>query len=813
MLENTLILKKLINMKFLKHLIPLAVFIVAALLYFSPVLKGEKLFQSDIQQFIGMAKEVNDFRAENGEEPYWTNSSFVGMPTFQLSAYYPNDVLKSIDGLLRFLPRPADYLFLYFLSFFLFLRALKVEHKLSILGSLAFGFSTYLIIILGVGHNAKAHAIAYMPAVLAGLIYLKDKKYLRGFLLTTLAMGLEINASHPQMTYYLLFTVLIFGLVWLIQTIKSHDWKSFYQPLSTMILAVVLAIGMNANGLMATKEYADFSTRSASDLTINPDGNPKQATGGLSYDYITEYSYGWLESFDLIYSRFMGGGNSEPLGTDSASYDFLSSKIGGANARNFVANAPTYWGNQPIVAAPAYIGGSIFFLFLIGAFLLKGPIKHWLLASAIFSLLLSFGKNFAPLTEFFIDYIPFYDKFRAVSSIQVILELCIPALAILGLKAFFSKEYTNEKKLEVLKKSLGIVGGFSIMMAIFGTGLFNFVGGNDDYYNSMIPGFSDVLMLDRKSMFRTDAWKTLIYVLIISSALYFYLKSKLTYLYTILIIGGTWTYDLVSVDKRYVNDDDFVLARKVDKPFVRTEIDARILSDESYYRVANLSKSLLSDGATSYYHHSLGGYHAAKPKRFQDLYDFYLVRNHMEIYNLLNTKYFIIPGDTGEQVQMNPNANGNVWFVDELIILPNADQVITTLGEVNTKQLAVVQDSDLENRELEILEFKQDSLAKIALTSYSLNKLVYRSQSNNAGFAVFSEAYYNPGWQVELDGVAVPHFRVDYLLRGMDIPAGDHEIIFRFKPPVVEQASVIVMISTGLFLVIFLAMIYRKFRS
>lgn len=813
MLENTLILKKLNNMKFLKHLIPLAVFVLAALLYFSPVLKGEKLFQSDIQQFIGMAKEVNDFRAEQGEEPYWTNSSFVGMPTFQLSAYYPNDILKSIDGLLRFLPRPADYLFLYFLSFFLFLRALKVEHKLAILGSLAFGFSTYLIIILGVGHNAKAHAIAYMPAVLAGIIYLKDKQYLRGFLLTTLAMGLEINASHPQMTYYLLFTVLIFGLVWLIQTIKSKEWKSFYEPLIAMVVAVVLAVGMNANGLMATKEYADFSTRSASELTINPDGTAKQSTGGLSYDYITEYSYGWLESFDLIYSRFMGGGNSEPLGTDSASYEFLSSKIGGANARNFVANAPTYWGGQPIVAAPAYIGGSIFFLFLIGAFLIKGPLKNWLLASAIFSLLLSFGKNFAPLTEFFIDYIPFYDKFRAVSSIQVILELCIPTLAILGLKAFFSKDYSKEKKLDVLKKSLGILGGFSVLMAVLGPGLFNFVGGNDDYYNSMIPGFSDALMLDRKAMFRADAWKTVIYVLIIATTLYFYLKSKLSYLYTILIIGATWTYDLVSVDRRYVNDDDFVLARKVDKPFVRSEIDAQILADESYYRVANLSRNLLKDGATSYYHHSLGGYHAAKPKRFQDLYDFYLVRNHMEIYNLLNTKYFIIPGEAGEQVQMNPNANGNVWFVDKLVLLPSADDVITTLGEVNTKQIAVVQDSDFQPREIELIAFEQDSIAQIELTSYGLNKLVYQSKRSSPGFAVFSEAYYAPGWKVELDGKEVPHFRVDYMLRGMDIPAGGHEIVFRFEPPVIQQASFVVLISAGLFLVIFLAMIYRKFRS
>lgn len=799
--------------KFLPHLVALFVFSLAALAYFSPVLSGEKLFQSDIQQFIGMAKEINDFRADNQEEPFWTNSSFVGMPTYQLSSYYPFDIIKAIDGFLRFLPRPADYLFLYFLGFFIFLRSLKVEHKLAVLGSLAFGFSTYLIIILGVGHNAKAHAIAYMPMVFGGLIYLKNKSSIKGLIITTLGMALEINASHLQMTYYLLLMVLVFGLVWLVETIKSKEWKSFASSLTTMFIGVGLASGMNATSLLATQEYADFSTRGKSSLSINPDGSAKEQTGGLSYEYITEYSYGILESMDLMYSRFMGGGNSEPLGLDSESYQFLRPKIGVSSARGFVANAPTYWGSQPIVAAPAYVGGSLMFLFLIGALLVRGGTKKWLVASAILSLLLSFGKNLPILTNAFIDYVPLYNKFRAVSSIQVLLEIAVPALAVLGLKDFFSSEVGKEDKLKALKLGFGIMGGLSLLIYLFGSSIFAFSGANDAYFDSMIPGFSSALILDRQSMMRSDALQTLILVLIIASALWLYLQGKLKYLYVILILGVCWTYDLVSVDRRYVNEEDFKSAVQVDKPFNQTAADLEILKDDSYYRVANLSRNMLNDGSTSYFHHSIGGYHAAKPGRFQDLYDFYLSKNHMEVYNLLNTKYFILPQNDTQVVQLNPNANGNAWFIEKLANHVSADELILALGDTNTKEVALYENSDFSDREFTELSFEIDSTASIEMTSYSLNRLEYSSRNENSGFAVFSEAFYQPGWFAYIDDVPVEHYRVDYLLRGMDIPEGNHKIVFVFEPKVVQQGTLIIQVSLGLFIILIATVVYRKFRS
>ncbi len=384
-----------INIKrIIPFLITFLTFVIVSLAYFSPILQGKKLFQSDIAHFRGMSKEVQEFRAENGTEPYWTNRAFGGMPTYQLSSYYPNDYIKKIDSILRFLPRPADYLFLYFLGFFVLLMVLKIDWKLAIIGSLAFGFSTYFIIILGVGHNAKAHAIAYMPMVIAGILLVFQKKYLSGFILTALAMALEINASHPQMTYYLMFMVLIFGLVYLIDAIKNKELSVFIKNIGLLIVAVILSIGVNATSLLATKEYADQSTRSKSELTITPTGEDMIPTSGLPRDYITQYSYGILETFDLFIPRFMGGSNSENIGKESYTYNFLSARIDRKQALSFAENAPMYWGNQPIVAAPAYLGAVMIFMFIMGIFLLKGPLKKWLVAATLFSILLSWGEEF-----------------------------------------------------------------------------------------------------------------------------------------------------------------------------------------------------------------------------------------------------------------------------------------------------------------------------------------------------------------------------------------------------------------------------------
>ena len=788
--------------KAVPYFIAILAFILISIAYFSPILEGKKIFQNDIKHFTGMAKKINDFRAENNAEPYWTNAAFGGMPTYNLSVLYPNDFVKELDGFLRFLPRPADYLFLYFLGFFILLSALKVEYKLAILGALAFGFSTYLIIILGVGHNSKAHAIAYMPIVLAGILLVLRRNYLWGFLLTAVAMSLEIKASHPQMTYYLFFVVLILGIFFLIEAYKEKQLPAFFKSIAILIVAVVLAIGTNATSLLATKEYVDHSTRGKSELTINPDGSPKEASGGLSKEYITDYSYGILETFNLFIPRFMGGGNYENVGMDSNIYNFLKDKTDPRQAKEFAEFAPMYWGKQPGVEAPAYIGAVLIFLFVLGIFLVKGKLKKWLVAVVIFSILLSWGKNLNFLTNFFIDYFPLYNKFRAVSSIQVLAELAVPLLGILALNQFFNKSVAAEIKLKALKNSFYITGGIALFFTLFGTSLFDFEGLRDANYDQMLPGLLEAIIADRKAIFFADSLRTLIFVVISAGILWLFLKEKLAKNYAIILFGVIILFDLVSVDKRYVNNADFQNAREIDKPFVASEIDREILKDKSYYRVANFTVDPMNDGSTSYFHNSIGGYHAAKLERYQELYDFHISKNNIEVLNMLNSKYFIFEDGSGrETVQQNPGANGNAWLVNTVKIVDNANEEILALDSLKTKTEAVI-DKRFVSEGFET-HYSKDSTATIQLSSYALNNLVYDFNANTNQFAVFSEIYYKDGWNAYIDGKLTPHYRVNYVLRGLEIPKGNHKIEFKFEPTVVKKGSAIALISYGLFLLIF----------
>jgi hypothetical protein len=783
------------------YFITLIVFVFVSVVYFSPVLEGKKIFQNDIKHFIGMAKEVNDFRAENDAEPYWTNAAFGGMPTYNLSSKYPNNFVKSFDDLLRFLPRPADYLFLYFLSFFILLTVLKVEWKLAILGALAFGFSTYYIIILGVGHNAKAHAIAYMPMVLAGILLALQRNYLWGFVLTAVAMALEVSAGHPQMTYYLLFAVLILGVVYIIEAYKEKQLPTFFKSIAVLIVAVILGVGVNATSLLATKEYVNYSTRGKSELTINPDRTEKEIVKGLSKDYITEYSYGIPETFNLFIPRFMGGGNYENVGYESNIYQFLNGKTDPRQAKQFAEYAPLYWGQQPIVEAPAYIGAILVFLFLMGAFLIKGKIKNWLVGAVVFSILLSWGKNLEFLTNFFIDYIPMYNKFRAVSSIQVIAELAIPLLGILGLKEFFSSSKSSEEKLNALKKSLYIIGGFALIFTLFGTSLFAFEGLRDESYNNLLPGLLDAIIADRKAVFFSDSLRTLILVVLSAGILWLFLKEKLRLNTTIIVLGVLIMFDLVTVDRRYVNNDDFLSAREIDKPFVASAINKDILKDQSYFRVANFMVDPMNDGSTSYFHKSIGGYHAAKLGRYQELFDFQIAKNNIEVLNMLNTKYFIFDdGSQRETVQQNPDNNGNSWFVNIIKVVANANEEILSLDSLQTKKEAVI-DSRFITSDF-VKEYPKDSNAIINLTSYKANEMVYEYNSSINQFAVFSEIYYKDGWNAYIDGALTPHYRVNYVLRGLEIPKGKHTIEFKFEPTVIKKGNTISLLSYALLLII-----------
>ncbi|MGV6845191.1 MAG: YfhO family protein [Lutibacter sp.] len=787
--------------KFIPYVAVIIIFSIISLAYFSPVLQGKKLFQSDIQQFTGMAKAINDFRAEQHQEPYWTDTAFSGMPTYNLSALYPNDFVKYIDRAVLFLPRPANYLFLYFFSFFILLLVLNVEKKIALLGAIGFGFSTYLIIILGVGHNAKAHAIGYMPLVLAGILLLFKNKQILGFLLTTLAFSLELNASHPQMTYYLGFAVFIFGLIYLIDAFKRNELIHFFKSTILIVSALILAFGMNATRLMATKEFAQHSTRGPSELTINADGSAKKSSNGLTKSYITEYSYGIAETFNLFIPRFMGGGNAENVGYNSNTYQFLKNKINPTQARQFATQAPMYWGKQPIVEAPAYIGAVFIFLFVLGLFLLKGKIKNWLIGVIVFSILMSWGKNFSFLTDFFIQYVPYYNKFRAVSSIQVLAELAVPLFGIIALHNFLNKENSEEVKIKALKKSFFITGGLALFFVLLGKSFFAFEGVHDSAYGKMIPGFLEAIIADRKDLFFNDSLRTLILVLISAGVLWFVVKQKLKENYALIVLGILIVFDLVKIDKNYVNNTSFKQAVTIEKPFSKSLIDNEILKDTSYYRVANYERSLMNDGATSYFHKSIGGYFAAKLRRYQDLYDFQIAKNNVEVLNMLNTKYFIFT-DNNNRLAYQPNneANGNVWFINKLFKVNTANDEIKALDTLQTKKHAVIRKSLAKNLSN---SYEKDSLATIQLVAHQLNKLTYQSNATRNQFAVFSEIYYQPGWQAYIDGKKENHYQVDYVLRGMPIPKGKHQIEFKFEPQVIKRGNTITLTSYFIFLIIF----------
>lgn len=795
--------------KYLPHLSALAFFVLISLAYFYPVLQGKAIFQSDIVQYTGMAKQQNDFSAKQGEETYWTDSAFGGMPTYQLGAKYPHNYIKQLDLTLRFLPRPADYLFLYFACFYVLMLVLKIDYRVGILAALAFGFSTYLIIILGVGHNAKAHAIAYMPLVLAATFYLLRKPGLGALLFLSLALALELNANHFQMTYYLILPVAAVFITKAIQLFKEKAYVSLFKSVGISLAAVCIALLLNATNLMATHEYVQFSTRGASSLTINPDGSLKENTGGLNKDYITEYSYGLAESLNLLVPGLFGGSNSEPLNKDSKLYDFLrKNNVPVSQAASFVENAPLYWGDQPIVAAPAYLGAVVVFLLFIGLALVESPYKKGLFAAMVLALLLSWGKNFSLLTDIFIDYVPMYDKFRAVSSIQVVIALCAPLLAAWGLHEFISRKHDESYVKKVLMYAGGIVGGVVILLLLFKNSLFDFEGVNDAYYAANFgTEFIDALHEDRMALYTSDALRTLLLLGLTAVLLWVFYAKKIKNSTLLAALALLILVDLIGVDKRYVNSDSFVDKRQMEKPFTATPADQQVARDTTRFRVLDLTTNPFNSARASYFHSSVGGYHAAKPRRIQDLFDFYLSQNHLGVLNLLNVKYVLQQGQDGQVVaSQNPNASGAAWLVNRIKWVDSDDQEILALDSLNIQETAVVHSQFKSLIDPQITP--ADSTDSIKLIAHNPNKLQYRSNTRGSVLALFSEAYYPKGWQAYIDGKPVPHFRADYWLRALTIPAGKHEIEFVFEPKVVKTGSRLALTGSLLFLILTLGMLY-----
>lgn len=804
---------KIVN-KFYPHALVILGFILVSLIYFYPVLQGKQIFQSDIAQYTGMAKEQNDFRAAEHAEPYWTNSAFGGMPTYQLGANYPNDFVGKLDDVLRFLPRPADYLFLYFLGFYGLLLVLKTDPLKAFIGAIAFGFSTYLIIILGVGHNAKAHAIAYMPLVIAGFILVFQKKYIWGGLLTMFAVALEVNANHFQMTYYLLIFLLILSGYFTFTFIKEKQFKELGIAVGVLAIAGIFAIGTNATNLMATSEYAKFSTRSNSELTFNPDGSKKTNENALSREYITEYSYGIAESFNLIAPRLFGGSNHENVGTDSSMYSFMIEQgVPSTQAQDFVSGMPTYWGDQPIVAAPAYIGVVVFFLGILALFVDDRKIKYVFLAGALFSLVLSWGKNFSLLTDFFIDYVPMYDKFRAVSSIQVILELCFPVLAVMGIQSFFkAKEEPKLQQKALIQTSVFGIG--VILILVIAKGFFHFTGSSDNYFlESYGPGFVEALKEDRMTLYSADLLRSGFFIIVTFGILWLFIKNKLSQNTTLILVGLLMIFDLFFVDKKYVSAKDFVSPVEIAAPFQETPSDAQILKDTTHYRVFEVSGNM-SSARASYFHNSLGGYHAAKPRRIQQLFDYQIAKNNMEVLDMLNVKYIIQTDKEGKEFPtINPNTNGNAWFVSTVKLVNKPDDVMKALDHIDTKKVAVFNVHEHEGKFRSARLKKQwDTTGTIKVVQYKPNYIKYQSDSGKDGLAVFSEMYYKNGWNAYIDGQLTDHFPVDYVLRAMEIPGGKHTIEFKFEPQVIKTGSTITLASSiGMMLLLICGIYFEKF--
>ena len=786
--------------KSLIHLYTAIGFAVISLIFYSPLLDGKKLYQSDINQYEGMSREILENRENFPDEIYWIDNAFGGMPTFQLGAKFAYDILSPFHMLFRFIPRPAHTLFLYLLTMYILLMVLKIPWRIAILGSIAFAFSTYLLIILQVGHNTKALAISYIPLVVAGLVLLRQHKLLPGFLVSLLAISLQIRANHYQMTYYMLILLLIYFIVYLIDSYRKNDLKDYLKYIGVFAIAGILSLGLNAPNILTTYDYSKYSTRSQSELTINPDGSEKEKTTGLNYDYITQYSYGIFESLNLVAPRVQGGASSEELGKNSDLYKFLiDNNIPRKQADSFISSVPTYWGNQPILEAPAYVGASVMFLFILALFVVKGPFKWWILISFILSLTLSWGKNFPLLTNLFIDHFPFYNKFRAVSSIQIILEFAVPLLSVIGLHKFLA-----DANLKNIKRSFAVYSVPLILLLVLG-GSFSYSGLYDDYYSS---GYGqeifNQIIDERKNIFNSDVIRALIIGVLVFLTLRF--SKLLGRNFTYAIVLAIVIFDLFNINNRYIDKDLFI--DKNINTYQASEIDNNILADTLDFRVFNMSAGL-SNANTSYFHNSVNGYHAAKLKRFQEYYDYLSYHDNQKLFNTLNVKYLIGKDENNnDQLYQNPDAFGNAWAVDSLALVDNYDNLLNQLKDADLRDVGFALNKSISIETSR--NYNPSDLIKLEKIKNSSSHISYNFESLSEQLIVFSEIYYPSGWQVYLNGEKTNYFDINYLFRGMVVPKGDHLIEFHFSPKIVKTGINIRIITIIITFSIIALMLYRE---
>lgn len=775
----------------LPHLTAVILFTLVSFAYFYPVLEGKKINAHDTKVYQGSSREISDYRDKYGKEPLWTNSMFSGMPAYMISAKYPGNLFKHLDDFLKLYKTPVAALFLSMLGFYIMLLFFGVNPWLAMTGAIAYGFSSYLFVSLSAGHNTKAYAMAYMAPVIGSVFYSFRKNALAGASLFALFLALQIMANHFQITYYTGIIVLVFGIFELINAIKEKLLPSFLRTLGMLVAGALIAFSVNFAPLYSTWEYSKESTRGKSDLTKSEgtDGS------GLDKAYITQWSYGIDESLTFLIPGFRGGA-SKPFDNDSETVKALrKNNMGQAQGQLYM-----YWGRQPGTSGPVYFGAVVLFLFVLGLLILKGREKWWILAASILSLLLSWGKNLMPLTSLFIDFFPGYDKFRAVSMTLVMAGVLVPLLGILALRELYEGTLNREKAAKSVVIAALITGGVAFIFLLLPGLAGSFLSPEENQFPDTLAWLREAMVADRKMMLRTDALRSVIFISGGAALVWFYLKNKIRPAYALAGLAFIFLTDQVPVDARFLGSSGFETKRASANSFAPTQADKEILNDQGEYRVLNLTVSVFNDASTSYHHQSVGGYSGAKMKRYQELIENSLtddinslitnlrtassmeeaegVLKNLGTLNMLNTKYIIL--DPNSSPLVNRYAAGNAWFVNRVTLVENADAELEAVKSINPKEEAVVdrQFADMTGTALSA-GAPGDT---VFLTSYEPNLLTYKAELSSDRVAVFSEIYYKYGWKAFIDDKPADHFRADYVLRGMTLPAGSHTVTFRFEP-------------------------------
>ena len=789
------------------YITAIVVFFVVSVGYFSPaIFEGKSLYQTDTRKGAGMGQDLAPHQKELNEKSLWSSRMFSGMPTYQLSPSYKSypvlsQIRRAFEG---WLPNPASYLFAYMLGFFILLMALRVNPLLAIIFAIAYAFSSYFVIIIEAGHIWKVWVLELIPPTLAGIIWAYQGRYWLGGLVTMLFFAMQLAANHIQMTYYFLLFVGVYVVGRFIYDYKKKQLPQFIKASVVLIVAGLVGFGTNATSMILSQKYAEQTIRGKSELTSNVENQ----TSGLDRDYVTQWSYGVGETFTFLIPNTKGGASGSMWENHR---DAVKKSSSDRNLQEIVANQSSYWGDQPITSGPTYVGAFILFLFIFGLFVVKGYLKWALLVGTVMSILLSWGHNFMWLTDLFLDYVPFYNKFRTVSSIMVVAELTIPILAALALvKIVENKRLIFEQK-KAFYISLGLTAGIALLFIIAPRMFFHFtsdaeVSGFSQYANDpTYAPFFNALESARVSVFRADAWRSIFIILVGVSLIWLYCKQYIKSSVFITLLAVLVLLDLGGVNKRYLNNADFVSKSRAAVAWDMTPADKQILEDKDpNYRVLNLTISPFQDASTSFYHKSVGGYHAAKLRRYQELIDQHLSKINMSVLDMLNTKYFIVPvnNNTEVQVQQNPNALGYAWFVDSLQIVQNADEEIAALAGFNPRSTAIV-DKRFEGQFKKFVP-TSDSAAGIELVDYKINNITYRTKSDKEQLAVFSEIYYDDGltrWDAFIDGNPVSHMRANYVLRALRIPAGEHTVEFVFKPKAYSTLETISVICLWILLI------------